>query len=316
MKVKWHRFPSAGFFYSEIWEPYSHPPHTHTHTSLGCIVEHKLAFFPFKIQVILLLPAPWESGPKSLFAAVVFSWGGHPVSQPLFQTPCDRLGLTPASWRDRCCAGAHLYLSRIIYTWLQSTQLPSTLSICSLLEPRSPIFSEKQSYLCISFHYFNQKSHKGSATNTVLLKQTKKNPIITQRDSSSRSPKNWIISDIFCIYLTAPVLPHCVFVCGFSRLQPQCLGRDWFKYHPISLTCTDRAARANYIHLVMWLGFQVVNILWQHAPPAAAAATHQCSYIIPQLRIRNIPLNTHSSRSWQYKHEKWAEGETAGNPHI
>lgn len=115
-----------------------------------------------------------------------------------------------------------------------------------------------------------------------MLKQTK----ILLRDSSSIGPQIWIISDIFCIYFTAPMLPYCVFVCGFSRLQPQCLGHDWFKYHPISLTCTDRAARANYIHLVMWLGFQVVNILWQHGPPAAAA-THQCSYIIPQLRTQD-----------------------------
>ena len=135
----------------------------------------------------------------------------------------------------------------------------------------------------------------------------------------------WIISDISCIYLTPrSLLRLCLWL---SRLQPQCLGRDWFKYHTISLTCTDRAARANYIHLVMWLAFQVVNILWQHAPPAAAA-THQCSYLIPLLRTWDqtpphpptVPPTTHThthththiSRSWQYKHEKWVDGESDG----
>lgn len=88
------------------------------------------------------------------------------------------------------------------------------------------------------------------------------------------------LSDCICA-------PSPRFACDFflrDTPKPKSLGCDWFKYHPISLTCTDRAARANYIHLVMWPGFQVVNILWQHARPAAAA-THQCSYIILQPRM-------------------------------
>lgn len=134
-------------------------------------------------------------------------------------------------------------------------------------------------------------------------------PIIIQRDAGDRLPK--LNNKWHFLYLSRCIRALALCLClWISRLQPQCLGRDWFKYHPISLTCTDRAARANYIHLVMWLGFQVVNILWQHAPPAAAA-THQCSYIIPQLRTRDQkhpPEYTLSSRSWQYKHEKWMEG--------
>lgn len=126
----------------------------------------------------------------------------------------------------------------------------------------------------------------------------------------------WIISDIFCIYFTASLLLLCLCL-WLPWLQSQCLGR-WFKYHTISLTCTDRTARANYIHLVMWLAFQVVNILWQHAPPVAAA-THGCSYIIPQLRTSDQKHPTeymHTSASWQCKDEKWEEEKSGGSPHV
>lgn len=147
---------------------------------------------------------------------------------------------------------------------------------------------------------FCPMSCKVLAANIVLLKQT----VIIRWRFPEVNNRWHFLSLSRC--LRALSLCLCLW---FSGLQPQCRACNWFKYHPISLTCTDRAARANYIHLVMWPGFQVVNILWQHAL-AATAATHQCSYIIPQLRmeIRNIPLNTHSSRSWQCKHDKWEGG--------
>lgn len=46
----------------------------------------------------------------------------------------------------------------------------------------------------------------------VLLKETK--TVITHGDATS-GPQNGIKSDIFCIYLSASMLSHCVFVCGF-----------------------------------------------------------------------------------------------------
>lgn len=120
------------------------------------------------------------------------------------------------------------------------------------------------------------------------------------------------------LYLFHCILALSVRLClWLPWLQPQCLGR-WFKYHTISLTCTDRTARANYIHLVMWLAFQVVNILWQHAPPVAAA-THGCSYIIPQLRTSDQKHPTEymqTSASWQCKDEKWEEGKSGRSPHV
>ncbi len=199
----------------------------------------------------------------------------------------------------------HTFTSALRLAFVRSFSRPAA----SFTSPSK--FSLKDKVMSASASIILIKSHS-KARLQILFCLNKLKATVTQKDVNSRSPKQnnkWHF-----LYLShcirAPSLRLCLW---FSRLQPQWLGRDWFKYHPISLTCTDRAARANYIHLVMWLGFQVVNILWQHASPAAAE-THQCSYIIPQ--IWNIPLNTHSSRSWQYKHEKWVEGETGGNPHI
>lgn len=174
----------------------------------------------------------------------------------------------------------------------------------------------KNKFISALVPIISNKSHSEAELQTMFC-SNKQNTLIIQRDAGSKSTKLNNKADF--LYLSHCVCALSLHLClWFSRLQPQCLGCDWFKYHPISLTCTDRAARANYIHLVMWLGFQVVNILWQHAPPAAAA-THQCAYIIPQLRTRDQkhpPEYTLSSRSWQYKHEKWMEGETGGDPHT
>lgn len=60
----------------------------------------------------------------------------------------------------------------------------------------------------------------------ICLSKQQQKQITSRRDAGSVGPQNGIIRDIFCICLTASVLPHCVFVCGFSQLQPRCLGRD------------------------------------------------------------------------------------------
>lgn len=112
-------------------------------------------------------------------------------------------GLTPAPWQDRCFAGAHLYLS---FTSGVCPELLSTLSICSLLASHSKSSA--------SPHQVIFKSHS-KAQLRILIFLSKQKTIILQRDAGSIGPQNGIISDIFCIYLTASVLPYCVFVCGF-----------------------------------------------------------------------------------------------------
>lgn len=141
--------------------------------------------------------------------------------------------------------------------------------------------------LCISSHF------RSSAANTSQQARA-----IRRRWDAAKS--SFLNNVWHFLHLTAscPPWPHLclwffIFFLLLETAKPKRLVCDWFKYHPISLTCTDRAARANYIHLVMWSGFRVVNILWQHARPAAAATRH-CSYIIPQ------PRTPHQKHSPEY----------------
>lgn len=124
-------FPICWFFFFNSFTSRNLRGFTHTHTVSHTHLHQASPLntsqpsFPlrFRLYYCYLLHfqslAPWESRLKLLFAVTsalcfLLRWSHFVLeTTALFQTTGDRQGLTPASWQDRCCAGAHLYFSFI-----------------------------------------------------------------------------------------------------------------------------------------------------------------------------------------------------------